>query len=153
MAATPELDDLISMNSNCYNRLRGLLAAVPDGQMEARVGEEGLPVFEQFFHSCGADIHYLNVIDSASRRLGRPAPDKAALEEMLAYAEGEVVSALEGMSGEDLRSKRQVKWREGEDSCLWILLHMIGHKYYHVGQLQSILHVLASERTAEGEGR
>ena len=144
MAATPEIDDLVSMTSGCYARLRGLLAAVPDDRLDGRVGEEGLPVFEQFFHSCGADIHYLNVIDGGSRRLERPASEKAALQEALAYAEAEVVSALEGMSAEDLRSKRQVKWREGQDSCLWIFLHMIGHKYYHVGQLHSILHSLGT---------
>lgn len=145
MAATPGIDDLISMNERCYNRLRGLLRDVPEGQMEARVGEEGLPAYEQFLHSCGADVGYLNVIDGGSRQLESPGPDKAALEQVLKYAQGEVIAALEKMSDADLRSRRQVKWWDREDSCLGILLHMIGHKHYHAGQLRSILHALGTD--------
>ena len=133
------------MTSSCYARLRGLLDAVPDDQMGARVGEEGLTACDQFFHSCGADVHYMNVIDEGCRRLTRPPADKAAILEMLQQTEAEVVTALEGMSADDLRSKREVKWWDRRGSCLRILLHMIGHKYYHIGQLHSVLQTLQDE--------
>jgi uncharacterized damage-inducible protein DinB len=143
MAEIPEVADLVSMTRHCYRVLRGLLEAMPEDRLDAHVGEEGLTAWDQFFHACGADIHYLNVMDGGSRRLERPDAGKAALAKMLDQVEAEVVNALERIGAEALRARRRLKWREDEVSCLWVHLHMIGHKYYHHGQLHSILHLPA----------
>jgi len=142
VAPTREIADLISMTERCYRELQGLLERVPEGRLSARVGEEGLPALDQFFHACGADYHYLNLMDGGTRRLVRPPEERGALREMLQQSEGEVVGFLSRLTPEELWSQRQVKWREGPDTCFWLFLHMIGHKYYHIGQLCSILHTL-----------
>ncbi len=143
-----EIDDILVLTRKYYGRLQELLSAVPGGEVSARAAIEGLTVDETVHHVCQSDLWYLRLIDGVTRELPETAPDVESLLGLLRQTEQIMIGFLEALDAEMLPDVREVPawWAEGgERSVRLILMHSLAHKYYHCGQLQSILHMLAGE--------
>jgi len=149
MAQAAEIDDMIALTGKYYARLQELLARVPDDHLSARAGARGLAVAETIDHVCRSDPWYLNLIDGGSRQIESLSPDRHSLADGLRQTEGLMIGFLEALTPDVLAATREVPawWAEGaERSVRLILMHSLAHKYYHCGQLQSILHLLGGEQ-------
>jgi uncharacterized damage-inducible protein DinB len=136
------------LTAKYYARLRELLPAVPNGRLAAKVAAEGLTVADTIMHVCQSDLWYLHLIDGVSRELPDAPADVDSLLGLLQQTEETVTGFLEALDPEMLVDLREVPawWAEGaRRSVRLILMHSLAHKYYHCGQLQSILHILAAE--------
>jgi uncharacterized damage-inducible protein DinB len=148
MAASRDVQDMLALTQRYYARLRELLDQMPEDWVDARVAPGGLSAAETIRHVCDAERWYMNLIDGGSREVGEAAEDKPQLVAALQRSEREMTPFLESLNEEMLAATRDVPawWAEGEPrSARLILMHSLAHKYYHCGQLQSILHALASE--------
>jgi uncharacterized damage-inducible protein DinB len=148
MATSPDVQDMLALTQRYYARLRELLNQIPEARLDARVAPGGLGAVETVRHVCDAERRYMNMIDGGSRVVGEAAEDKPQLLAALQRSELEMVRFLQSLTEEMLAATRDVAawWGEGEPrSARLILMHSLAHKYYHCGQLQSILHALASE--------
>ncbi len=149
MAQAAEIDDMVALTGKYYARLQELLAGVPDGHLSAGAGADGLTVAETIDHVCQSDLWYLDLIDGGSRRIESLLPDRESLRTGLRQTEASTIGFLEGLAPNVLAVTREVPawWAEGaERSVRLILMHSLAHKYYHCGQLQSILHLLAGKQ-------
>jgi uncharacterized damage-inducible protein DinB len=145
MADTLAFASLAHLTRKYYARLRELLEAVPEESLAARAGDEGLTVEEMVRHVCRADAWYRSLTGATPPPEPETVAGKPALMASLATAEQEMLRFLEGLPPQRLSEEWEVPvwWGEDRDQpILVILVHSLAHKYYHCGQLQSILHLL-----------
>ena len=147
MPPTTEVADMLHLTGQYYRRLRELLAEVPDGSLAAKIGEEGLTIEETVRHVCQCDLWYLNVVDGGARSLTEVRAGCTGLAELLDGSERVMLAFLQEVTEELLCEPREVPawWAEGcEPTARLVLVHSLAHKYYHCGQLQSIVNSLTS---------
>ena len=143
MPDTLVLESLAHLTRKYYGRLRELLDAVPEESLRARAGEEGMTVEETVHHVCRTDAWYRSLAGGPSPAEVETAVGKPALMAYLSTAEEEMLRFIESLPPERLGEEWEVPvwWGEDRDQpVLVILMHSLAHKYYHCGQLQSILH-------------
>lgn len=147
MPPTVEVADMLHLTGRYYRRLRDLLSQVPDASLAAKVGDEGLTVEETIRHVCQCDLWYLNVVDGGDRSLPDVGASSACLADLMDHSERAMVAFLMEVTEELLREPREVPawWAEGcEPTTRLVLVHSLAHKYYHCGQVQSIVNSLTS---------
>jgi len=148
MSSLAIVQDMMALTGRYYARLRELVLQVPEDRLGARVGDSGLTVTETVRHVCEADHGLVSLIAGTPRKVEAIVESKAGLLSGLERSEAMMMQFLEGLDPELLEARREVPtwWGQGEPrSGRLILMHLLAHKYYHCGQLPSILHVLATE--------
>lgn len=136
-----EIEDVLRLTERYYFRLRVLLGEVTGDDLDAKVGD-GLTVTETIRHVCQADLWYQTFIDGEPRELQPGDASLDGLRETLARSEAGMIGFLQSIDPAGLAEERQNPswWAEPGTCSGWlILMHSLAHKYYHCGQLQSIL--------------
>jgi uncharacterized damage-inducible protein DinB len=149
MSVADDVREMLALTRKYYARLRELLAQAPADKVEWRCASENLSICETLRHVCAAERWYMNLIDGGSREASDPAADHEALLAALTETEAQMLAFLESMDEVTLETTAEVPgwWGEGKpQSARLILMHSLAHKYYHCGQLQSILHTLADAK-------
>jgi len=142
MPPTAEVADMLHLTGRYYHRLRDLLSQLPDASLAAKIGDEGLTVEETVRHVCQCDLWYENLVDGGDRSLPDVGKGLSGLHELMDHSEGAMVAFLHEVTEKLLCEPREAPtwWAEGcEPTARLVLLHSLAHKYYHCGQLQSII--------------
>jgi uncharacterized damage-inducible protein DinB len=144
----PFLRDALTLCGRHFARLRELVAQVPPGLLNARLGAAGLSVAQTVVHVCEAERWYMALIDGTAPEPSAPAaPDVDSLLSALDGAEAAMRGFLRALDPRLLEETRPVPaWWAADEPCSvrLILMHSLAHKYYHSGQVQSLLHDLAA---------
>jgi uncharacterized damage-inducible protein DinB len=142
MPDTLVLASLAHLTRKYYARLGELLEAISEESLSARAGEEGMTVEEMVRHVCRADAWYRSLTGGVASPEPELVVGRPALMACLSAAEQEMLRFIEDLPPERLEEEWEVPvwWGEDRDQpILVILMHSLAHKYYHCGQLQSIL--------------
>jgi len=142
-----QLDDLRGLTDLTYDQLQHALELIPDDRMSFKAAESATTPAQIVIHACAADLSYSNLIDGGSRQVPSRAqddPSKDALLRLVADTRQDVAALLDGMDEGDLDAERNLRWRD-PSTVRWVVLHMLRHKHYHVGQLNYIHFLLGIE--------
>ncbi|MFP4056923.1 MAG: DinB family protein [Candidatus Brocadiia bacterium] len=140
---TAEQEALVRLTELTYDQLRQAFLAIPDDRLDGSPASEAMSPRRQIVHACGADRGYANRIDGGSRRtdfdLDR---ELRSRDELLAHLEEtrEMTLALI-RSPDEMERAVEIPWRP-DATRRFVLLHMLRHKHYHVGQLTLMAHLL-----------
>jgi uncharacterized damage-inducible protein DinB len=141
-----EIAEIASLAESYYARLLEILAAAPEGMLDARLGPDALSGRGAVAHVCAADGWYLALI--RGERSGFPAAVPSDdPEAQLEGCRAAMAEALVALAPAALDEERAVGiwWAPGGRATVRrILQHSLAHKYYHCGQLQALSHALAA---------
>ena len=141
LAERKELQDIRSITALTYDQLRHALELIPDDKMAFKAAPLATTPAQIVIHACSADLSYLRVIDGEARSVpvrAEESPTKAQLLELINDTEQSVTGLLDGLDENALGELRKLRWRTEGATVRWIVLHMLRHKHYHVGQLNYI---------------
>lgn len=141
--------ELIRITTVTYGQLRAALEKVPDDRLDWSPADGVMCPRAQIIHACAADRGYANHIDGGSRPgLHGPQGAAASRGDLLAHLDEtrhltvQLISSLEPAALDD---PVDIPWRQGAPTR-FVLLHMLRHKHYHVGQLTLLNALLAAAR-------
>ncbi len=143
---TSEHEQLADITNITYSQLKSAIEAIPHDKLAWAPADGALCPRDQVLHACGADRGYANHIDGGERRTHfGPEGDPSARQDLLAHLEEtrEMIAELIRQEA-DLDRAVDIPWRKGA-TVRFVLLHMLRHKHYHVGQLTLIRHLLGVE--------
>jgi len=133
-----EQEQLVHVTQLTYDQLRRAAESLPDDKLDWSPAAGAMGPRMQIIHACAADRGYGNRIDNGERRtelnLERELTTRRELIAHLEETREMTVQLIRALAPSDMDKAVDISWFPGA-TVRFVLLHMLRHKHYHVGQL------------------
>lgn len=142
---TTEQEQLIRITQLTYDQLRSAFEAIPEDKLNWSPADGVMSPRMQIIHACGADRSYANRIDNGNRRTEFDMEcELTSKRDLIAHLEETremTIQLISNIPSEALDNPVEIPWFPGA-TIRFVLLHMLRHKHYHVGQLNLMRWIL-----------